>query len=122
MWAVSFANCSVALHSNSASVHCIKHNYPHHRYPDHRDKRERQKRGERHKLLPLVGLWTEARSRSPPSLLHHHPSPPNRHLTLSVWFGEESGPAQHHQERGGRRWPKLLDELAHLSTSGATLV
>jgi hypothetical protein len=43
-------------------------------------------------------------------------------LTLSVRFGGESGPAQHHQERGGRRWPKLLDELAHLSTSGAALV
>ena len=57
------AYCSVSLRSNSGSVHCIKHNYP-----DHRDKSERKKRGQRHRLLPVVGLWTEARSRSPPSL------------------------------------------------------
>ena len=53
----------VALRSSSGSVRYIKHNYP-----DQRDKSERQKRGQRHKLLPAVGLWTEARSRSPPSL------------------------------------------------------
>ena len=45
------------------SVRCIKHNYP-----DHRDKSERQKRRQRHRLLPIVGLWTEARPSSPPSL------------------------------------------------------
>jgi hypothetical protein len=50
-WAAFFANCSVALRSSSGSVRCIKHNYS-----DDRDKSERQKRGQRHKLLSVVGL------------------------------------------------------------------
>jgi hypothetical protein len=62
----SFADCLFAPRSNARSVHCVKHNYP-----DQRDKSERHKRGQRHKLLlPVVGLWTESPSLSPPSLSH----------------------------------------------------
>jgi len=43
---------------SSGSVRCIKHNNP-----DHRDKSEAHKRGQRHELLPVIGLWTE-----PPNL------------------------------------------------------
>jgi hypothetical protein len=43
---------------SSGSVRCVKHNYP-----DQRDKSEGHKRGQRHELLPVVGLWTE-----PPNL------------------------------------------------------
>ena len=54
----------IALRSSSGSVRCIKHNYP-----DQRDKSERYESGQRHKLLlPVVGLWTESRSRSKSSL------------------------------------------------------
>ena len=45
----------IALRSSSGSVRCIKHDYP-----DHHDKSERQKRGQRHELLPAVGLWTRS--------------------------------------------------------------
>jgi hypothetical protein len=55
---LSLANVRPVLRSSSGSVRCIKHDNP-----DHRDKSERQKRGQRHELLPIVGLWTE-----PPNL------------------------------------------------------
>jgi hypothetical protein len=38
---------------SSGSVRCVKHNNP-----DQRDKSEGHKRGQRHELLPVVGLWT----------------------------------------------------------------
>jgi len=50
--------------SYARTVHGIKRDYP-----DQRDKSERYESGQRHKLLlPVVGLWTESRSRSQPSL------------------------------------------------------